>query len=610
MANEQFANTLLVEVAGAPLPADVAALLTYAYVDDSRNVPDRFLLRFRDPGRVVLSKGRFTIGAEVRLRVQTSDPGGPVALMTGEVTALEVDLDPTGTVTEVRGLDHAHRLFRGRRVAAYPDMTVPDIVRKVAGRAGLRVGTVDPVTGVGGDPQTQVSQDNVSDWAFLMRLADLTGAQVRVLDGALHFRLPEPPAGAPDTQARATQDPLVLEANRNLLALRAGISAAGQVPEAAVRGWDVSAKREVSATVKPAPPGTEVPGLDAPGLGQRFGSPPYLRADPSLGSDGAVRTVAKALGGAIGGGCVELDGVARGNPRLRAGVAVALANVGEPFQGKYTLTGTRHLFSEQAGYTTAFTVSGREDRSLYGLTGGSAEQRTGLGTLVPAIVSDVRDPQHAGRVRLTLPWLDGQYTTGWARVLHLGAGKDRGLVLLPEVGDEVLVGFAGDPDTAYVLGGLYNGVDTVPKLGADAVDSGSGAVNVRALVSRTGHRLELAEAASGPDGILLATGDAKVTLRLDEKGKLVEVVSDGKVTVTAKDGVCIDSGTGPLELKGQKVTVTSQSDVGISGSGQVSVKGTAGASVEGATVKVTGQGAAEVTASGSVTVRGGIVRIN
>ena len=30
MANEQFANALLVEVGGSPLPADVAALLAYA----------------------------------------------------------------------------------------------------------------------------------------------------------------------------------------------------------------------------------------------------------------------------------------------------------------------------------------------------------------------------------------------------------------------------------------------------------------------------------------------------------------------------------------------------------------------------------------------------
>ncbi|HWG99288.1 MAG TPA: VgrG-related protein [Pilimelia sp.] len=461
---------------------------------------------------------------------------------------------------------------------------------------------------------TQLSQDNVSDWVFLMRLADLVGAHVLVQERTLHFRLPEAPATAPDPSTKATQDPLVLEANRNLISLRAGITATGQVPEAVVRGWDPAGKQAVTASVRPAPPGTEVPGLDAPELGQTFASPPYLAADPTLVTDGAVRAAAAALGERLGAGCVELDGVAKGNPRLRAGAAVALANVGEPVQGKYTLTSTRHLFSEQAGYTTAFAVSGRSDRSLYGLTGAGGANGGAPGPfagLVPAVVNDVKDPQRAGRVKLTLPWLDPQYTTGWARVVQPGAGRDRGLVLLPEVGDEVLVGFAGaDLDTAYVIGGLYNGKDTPPTLGTDPVDGTSGEVAARALVSRTGHRLELTESSAGPDGVLLATGDGKLTVRLDEKGTLVEIASAGTVRITARDGVSVDAGSGPLELSGQKVTVTSRSDVAVQAQGQATVKGTAGATVEGATVKVSGQGAAELTASGSVTVRGGVVRIN
>ncbi|MFU8850467.1 VgrG-related protein [Micromonospora sp. SL1-18] len=611
VANEQFANALLVEVGGSPLPAEVASLLTYAAVDDSRNLPDRFMLRYRDPDRAVLAKGGFAIGAPVRLSVQTSDPGGPALLLTGEVTALECELDATGTFTEVRGLDLAHRLLRGRRVAAYPGMSVPDIVRKVAQRAGLKAGRIDPVTGIGGEPEAQLSQDNISDWTFLHRLAQLVGAQVTVLDGELHLRMPEPPAGAPDPSARATQDPLVLELNRNLIALRAGVTATAQVPEVGARGWDPATKRAVSATTTPKVPGAEGIGVDPAELGRKLGSPPYVVADPTLGTDAAVRAVAGALAGDLGGGCAEIEGVAKGNAQLRAGTAVALANIGEPFQGRYVLTSTRHVFSEQAGYTTAFTVSGRSDRSLYGLTAGAAGlERAGRG-LVPAVVSDVKDPKKLGRVRLTLPWLDETYTTGWARVVQPGAGADRGAVLLPEVGDEVLVGFTdGNLDAAYVLGGLHNGTDTPPKLETDPVDGSSGRIAARALVSRTGHRLELLEAGSGPDGVLLATGDRKFTVRLDRTGRQIEIVSDGKVSVRAQNGISLDAGSGPLELAGQKVTVTAKGDVGIEGQGRVSVRGTGGASVEGASVKVNGQGGAELTASGPVTVRGAVVRIN
>ncbi|MBO4209978.1 VgrG-related protein [Micromonospora echinofusca] len=574
MANEQFANALLVEVGGSALPAAVAGLLTYAAVDDSRNLPDRFVLRYRDPDRSVLAKGGFTIGARVTLTAQSSDPGGPLPLLTGEVTGVECELDAHGTFTEVRGLDLTHRLMRGRRVAAYPNMTVPDIVRAVAQRAGLPVGRVDPVTGFGGTPEVQISQDNVSDWVFLNRLAGLVGAQVTVVDGALHLRLPQPPAGAPDPSARATEDPLVLEVNRNLVALRAGITAAAQVPEVTARGWDPDTKQAVDAAATPRVPGAEGIGADPAALGRHVGAPAYLVADPTLGTDAAVRAAAGATADLLGGGCAEIEGVARGNARLRAGAAVALANVGAPFEGRYVLTSTRHVFNEQAGYTTAFTVSGRSDHTLYGLSGGGAPAGRVADGLVPAVVSDVRDPRKLGRVRLTLPWLDGRYTTGWARVVQAGAGADRGAVLLPEVGDEVLVGFTGgNLDAAYVLGGLHNGRDKPPELDTDPVDGGSGRIAARALVSRTGHRLELLEAGSGPDGVLIATGDRKFLVRLDRTGNQIEIVSDGRVTISGRDGLTLDAGSGALELAGQQVTVRARADLGIEGGSAVTVRG-------------------------------------
>lgn len=593
MANESFANSLVVEVDGRPPPEDVKTLLTYAYVDNSRNLPDVFVLRYRDHGHVVLAKGGFTIGAKITLKVQTAEPGGPLTLMSGEITAVGLDLDRTGTFTEVRGYDHAHRLFRGRRVAVYPNMTVADVVRKVTERAGLKVGTIDAVPGVGGRPHTQLSQDNVSDWEFLSRLADAVGAQIAVVDGALDFRLPAKPSGAPDTNAKAYTDPLVLEAHRTLIALRASVTAAGQVPEVEVRGWDIDNKKEVSSTATPQTAGTEASGADPVALARKFASPPFLAAESPHRTQAETRATADALAAQLGGACVELTGSARGNPKLRAGAAVTLANVGTPFEGKYTLTSTRHQFSEQVGYRTEFTVSGRQERSLYGLVNGGtgATAPTTSYGLVPAIVSDVKDPMKMGRVKLTFPWLAKDFSSGWARVVQAGAGNGRGTVVLPEVGDEVLVGFEqGVFDAPYVLGGLYNGKDKLPALSTEPVDGGSGEIAARGFVSRTKHKIEFVET----DGITIASGDGKLVVKLDSKNHMIELTSSKGVTVKADNGVSIDAGTGPLQMKGQSVEIKSTSSV----------------KVEGATVSVSGQGQAELTASGSVTVRGGIVRIN
>ncbi|GAA3058459.1 VgrG-related protein [Actinokineospora globicatena] len=590
MANESFANSLVVTVAGQPLPADVKSMLAVAYVDDSRNLPDMFVLRFRDPGGVALSKAGFKVGAVVELKVQTADPGGPQPLMSGEVTAVGLEIDRTGTFTEVRGYDHAHRLFRGRRVAVYPDMTVADVVRKVTTRAGLQAGKIDEVKGYGGAPHTQFGQDNVSDWDFLSRLADAVGAQIAVVDKKLDFRLPEQPSAAPDQSAKAATDPLVLEAHRNLLSLRAGVTAAEQVPKVEVRGWDPQAKQAITATETPKHAGIEVSGADPVKLASGFGSPPLV-ATTTQHTQAAATAMAKGLADEYGSACVELDGVARGNPKLRAGAQVALANVGEPFGGKYTLTNTRHLFSDEVGYTTEFSVSGRQERSFYGLASGGRGGAVGHGGVVTGIVSDIRDPAKLGRVKVTFPWLADDYTSGWARMTQWGAGKDRGAMMLPEVGDEVVVGFDhGDFDAPFVLGSLHNGKDTVPKFTKPVLDEGAGKVAVRGFVSREAHKLEFVE----QDGITVATGDGKFVIRLDKTKQVIEITSAKEISVKATNGITVDAGQGPLQLNGQTVKV----------------KATAEFTAEGATVAVKGQGQAEFSASGAVTVRGGIVKIN
>ncbi|MGM1061246.1 VgrG-related protein [Saccharothrix sp. Mg75] len=604
MPNETFANSLVVEVGGGPLPEDVKGLLTHAYVDDSRNLPDVFVLRFRDPGHVVLGKAGFTVGAKVVLKVQSSDPGAPTPLFTGEVTAVGVEFDAHGTFTEVRGYDLAHRLFRGRRVVSYPNMTVADVVRKVAQRANIPVGQVDDVKGFG-RPHTQLSQDGVSDWEFLARLAALVGAQIAVPDGKLEFQLPEKPAGAPGKNAKAKQNPLVLEMHRTLLSLRAAVTAAEQVPEVEVRGWDAENKEAVVATRPPVALGTEVTGVDPVALGGRFGAPRFLANGPHR-TQAEANAVAQGLATQLGGACAELAGVARGNPALRAGTAVALTNIGEPFSGKYTLTSTRHLFAEQVGYQTEFTVSGRQERSLYGLANGGPTGAPARG-LVPAVVSDVRDPARTGRVKVTFPWLSPDFTSGWARTVHGGAGNGYGELVLPEVGDEVLVGFEhGDFDAPYVLGGLYNGKDAPPTLTKEPVDGNSGRVVTRAFVSREHHKVEFVE----DEGIVVSSGDGRFVVKLDQKNQVIEVTSGKAVVIRAQDGVTIDSGAGPLELKGQRITATARTDVAIEAGARLTASGQAGVKVEGATVSVAGQGQAELTASGPVTVRGALVRIN
>src|SRR5262249_49156354 len=294
----------------------------------------------------------------------------------------------------------------------------------------------------------------------------------------------------------------------------------------------------------------------------------------------------------------EFEGVARGNPKLRAGTAISIDNLGAPFDGKYTITTSRHRYESDTGYTTSFAVTGRQERSLYGLTSGCSIRGGGLGVVIGQ-VSDSKDPQSQGRVKLAFPWLSDDYVSDWARTVQPGAAKDRGRMVVPEGGDEVLVAFEqGDVRRPYVLGGLYNGVDTPNSGSVEVVDSGSGAVNRRSFISRRGHRIDLLDQDGRTEGVSIISCDEKLQVVLDAVATSVTVHSDGTVKIEGRNGVVVAAGSAKLELKAGQISLSAQSGVTVDGGGgPVSVKSGADLSLQGSTQTViNGGGLASITA--------------
>ncbi|MGW3950407.1 VgrG-related protein [Streptomyces sp. NPDC004752] len=633
MVNQSVAKSLMVEFGGRPLPQALANTLVEGYVDDSRTLPDLFLLRFRDPSRVLLDHTGVRIGTEVRLLASADGGPSPRPLLTGSVTALEVEIDDTGTYTVVRGLDESHRLFRGRRVAGYQNMTLADICVQVARRAGLQPGTID----VAGPVLEHVAQPNITDWEFIGSLAEEAGVQAFVTDGRLHLARPTEAGGAPDPSARAERNPLVLEMGDNLLRCRAGVSAAEQVSAVEVRGWDVRAKRPLIGRADAGSTATLALGVTAAEVARPFGAADFVVSDAPYGNQAQVDQAAKALAARIAGSFAELEAVIRGNPQVRAGGAVTLAGVGAPFEGRYTVTSSRHVFDPVRGYETWVTVSGQQERSLFGLTGGGPGTGAAAGArcsgLANGTVTDTKDPEGLGRVKVRFPWLSDEYASDWARTAQ-ASGTGGGEAFIPEVGDEVLVGFEqGHLDRPYVLAGLYNGQDKPggggggPGQGAGpqaaegtaAVDPTSGAVTRRAFGSRSGDRLELLDAANGPQGVRLSTGDGKLRISLDRRGTTVVVHSDGaveieakeQVSITAGNGVALDAGGGTLELTGDSVKLTARTGVHVDGgNGQVKLATGGAVEVRGNQVAVAGTTRTELRGGSTLSVNAPLVRIN
>ena len=131
---------------------------------------------------------------------------------------------------------------------------------------------------------------------------------------------------------------------------------------------------------------------------------------------------------------------------------------------------------------------------------------------IPALVSDIKDPDGAGRVKITLPWSpdtgSDRYEV-WARLATLMGGNNRGTWFIPDVNDEVLVAFeGGDPRRPYVIGGLWNGYDSPPDRWTARRNN-----NLKVIRSRNGVKITLDDSDGQEQFIAETPGGQKITLK-------------------------------------------------------------------------------------------------
>lgn len=600
MVKVAFNSLVKVEFDGDELSSELAPMLVDCWVDQGAGVPAEFRITFRDPYRLIIDELDVKFGTKVVITpVAGGDDSGP--LLTGEITGMEADYVGTGTFTVVRGYDFGHRLMRQRRVAAYRNMTASDMTKQIVEQNGVSVGEIGETDKV----YEFISQANVTDWDFLSRLAEESG-RVMSLDaeGKFQFVEPESASEAPSTGTDGDDDDFVLEAGKDILRMRAAVTAADQVGEVESRGWDVTTKTQLTSVVSAeSNEGYEIdttPGKAA----EAFESAKLVETGTPRDQQADVEHAAAAVADDLTSSFVELEVVVYGNPELRPGVPVTLTRVGKPFEGKYTATSVRHVFDGGEHYESWVTVTGRQWRSLYGLASGGGENSGSprVPSVANAIVTDVLDPLNQGRVKLRFPWLDDDYVSDWVRTVQLG-GVNGGSMFPCDVDDEVLVAFdRGALDHPFVIGGLYNGMD-LPTGGGEDLYSGAEHKAVRhTLADRGGNRIDLlSDSTTGKEGVRISGGDF-LTVNLDRNMVAISIDSDGTVGIKGAAAVDIESfgavsvsgmaslsleSKGALSLEGSAVNISGAA-VNINSATALRLNSTANVGISAATLTVTG----------------------
>lgn len=579
-----------VSLDGQALPAAWQAALLELRVERHVNVPGRVTLRLVDPGYELLGGGTCKLGTTI----EVVDPvHNTQVLLTGEVTGIACE-QREGEQPElvVVGHDKSHRMGRTSGAQTYLQMSYRDVVTKVAGTYGL-----SPSVSVTASPQEYLLQVD-SDLGMLGEMARRCGADWWVeADGrTLKFASPGSWASA------------------GTLALGSGLRsfsarASGHRPDTLqVEGWDRDQQSLVTGTSTTPSQGI-LPTSDLAGLVARPGDAFGVTTMVTTVLGALVAEEATQLSQAQldrqAATAVEARGVADGNGGIGPGTTVDVTGAG-PLSGTYPVTGVEHLYRPRSGYVTRFRSGDRQPAGLADAGGPGRGEVAGHGPSVVGhagvtvgVVTNINDPDKAGRVKVRFPGLSDQQESGWARVATVGGGAARGNVFIPEVNDEVLVGFeGGDSRTPVVIGGLYGQKSTIPP-----PDLTNGQVQTRAMTSRLGHVVQFLDG-SQPDKqaieLTLAGGQTSMHMGQDKltitvpSGKPMEIaVGNTKIAVDAAGALTMSATS--ISLKADQQLQLQAPTISVSADAQLTLQGQATAALKGANVQVQAEGPLQAT---------------
>jgi type VI secretion system secreted protein VgrG len=264
------------------------------------------------------------------------------------------------------------------------------------------------------------------------------------------------------------------------------------------------------------------------------------------------------------GAAVTIDGVST-NIELAVGDTVDI-QAGSTFKlgeapGSVGLIKLTHRFDGQQ-YTNSFTATPwmNFDNAV------QAPRRIITG-LVTAEVTGNDDPQNVGRIRVREVGInpENEESHFFARLLTPFAGNGRGIAFVPEIGDEVVLGFEeGDPERPFVVGSVWNGKDVSPgptpkriitKAGNQIVMNDSGVIEIF-----TPGGTCMLQLSNGIDGKPRVTIHSEGNLLLEAKETL-QIQCKNLVSTVDKDFTQFVGGDEATSVNGSRLTQTSGGDI-------------------------------------------------
>ena len=486
--------------------------------------------------------------------------------------------------------DKAAAMCVGRKNANHVDQKDSDIISTLIGAHAGLTADVEATTLQHGE----LVQYYCTDWDFMLARAEASGLLVAVTDGTVAVKSP---------QTSATPA-LTVGYGIDLIEFNAEIDARTQLAAAQAVGWDPKTQAVVLGT-EAKPQTLNAQGdLDSATLAKVLGLASFNLQTATPYPQAGLTQWAKSQ--QLKSGLARVCGRMKfqGSALAKVGELIELSGVGAHFNGNVFVSAVDHEMVEGNWLTTVeFGLSPAWFTERPDVT---APPASGLlpgtqGLQVGVVKKLDADPLGEHRIQVSVPVMQAAADGVWARLANFYSSNAFGAFFLPEIGDEVVLGFFNDdPSHPVILGSVYSSKQVPPY--ALAAEN-----NTKALMTRCKSKIEFDDdkkvitiTTPGKNNIVFSDTDKSIVVT-DQNSNKIELAAGGitldspkDIKITAKGGITLDavgavSITSKADVKTAGLNINSEAQVGFV------AKGTANA---------------ELSAAGQTVVKGAMVMIN
>lgn len=580
-----------IKVGGSEIPSDilVTSIETHQAVNRIAHAKVDITLIKGDGDDITFQPSEsatFVPGAEIE--IELGYEGTDTTVFKGIIVNHSIQGNPSVSKLVLKCTDKAIKMTLGRSSKSYDKQKDNAIISSVISNHGLSA-EVDSTN----YEHPQLIQYHATDWDFVIARAEVNGLLVYTDSNTVYAKAPNV-SGSPS---------LELSYGKDVFSFDCEIDSRFQIPSATAHAWDMS-QQSLSEGASAEPSLNSQGNITGKKLSEVLGisqyeihtTGPVAQSDLTEWAKGTLlRSRLSAMHGTVS---------FFGNASPKVNTLIKLQDFGDRFNGDALITGVHHKMENGKWRTSIdFGVSphwfAADPMISTPLTGGLLPSIRGLqnGT----VKKIYQDPDGETRIQVDVPVIESLGDGVWARIANFYATSDKGAFFMPEVGDEVVLGFLNDdPRFPVILGSLYSSQKNPPYT-PDEQNS------IKAIVTKNDLKLEF--------------NDEKKVITIETPAGNKMIFSDEGSSITIQD-----QNENKIEMSSSGISIKSPSNISIEADQAITIKGNTGVTIQSqasatlkglsvsveaeTTLQAKGTASAQLTSTGETTIRGTMVMIN